>query len=227
MTVPAGVELKAEAYYEESRPELRDRIPADARIVLDVGCGRGALGAALKSDRPDARVHGLEYVAEAAEVAAGRLDDVVAADLDVVEALPAHWGPFDAVICGDVLEHLRDPARVLRLLRGALAPGGVIVASIPNVKHWSVVYPLLVQDRFTYQDAGLLDRTHVHFFTLGEIDTMFSECALTVQSVTSVVLEMPPEIVTLLTAAVALGAERVETAARLNAYQYLVVASAA
>lgn len=225
--MPAGVELKADAYYEESRPELRDRIPADARIVLDVGCGRGALGAALKSDRPDARVYGLEYVAEAAGVAAERLDDVVAADLDVLESLPAHWGPFDAVICGDVLEHLRDPARVLHLLRGALAPGGVIVASIPNVKHWSVVYPLLVQDRFTYQDAGLLDRTHVHFFTLGEIDTMFTDCALTVQSVTSVVLEMPLEIVTLLTAAVALGAERAETAARLNAYQYLVVASAA
>jgi 2-polyprenyl-3-methyl-5-hydroxy-6-metoxy-1,4-benzoquinol methylase len=228
MTVPAGVELKAEAYYEESRPELRDRIPAGARIVLDVGCGRGALGAALKSDRPEARVYGLEYVAEAAEVAAERLDDVVVADLDALEALPAHWGAsFDAVVCGDVLEHLRDPARILRLLRGALAPGGVIVASIPNVKHWSVVYPLLVQDRFTYQDAGLLDRTHVHFFTLGEIDTMFSDCALAVQSVTSVVLEMPPEIETLLTAAVALGAERAETAARLNAYQYLVVASAA
>lgn len=227
MTMPAGVELKAQAYYEGSRPELRSRVPADARIVLDVGCGRGALGAALKADRPDVRVHGLEYVAEAAAVAAERLDEVLVTDLDVLDALPAGWEPFDAVICGDVLEHLRDPARVLRLLRGALAPGGVIIASIPNIKHWSVLYPLLVQDRFTYEDAGLLDRTHVHFFTLGEIDTMFTACALQVHSVAPVVFEMPSDAATLLTAAVAMGAERAETAARLNAYQYLVVASAA
>lgn len=225
--MPAGVELKADAYYDGSRPDLRSRIPSDARIVLDVGCGRGALGAALKLDRPDARVHGLEYVPEAATVAAERLDDVFVTDLDVVEALPAHWGPFDAVVCGDVLEHLRDPARVLRLLRDALAPGGAIVASIPNIKHWSVLYPLLVQDRFAYEDAGLLDRTHVHFFTLGEIDVMFTACALQVQSVVPVVFAMPPEVATLLSAAVAMGAERAETEARLNAYQYLVVASAA
>ena len=225
--MPAGVELKPQGYYEGSRPDLRNLIPADARIVLDVGCGRGALGAALKQDRPDVRVHGLEYVAEAAAVAAERLDDVFIADLDVLEALPAHWEPFDAIICGDVLEHLRDPARVLRVLRGALAPGGVIAASIPNIKHWSVLYPLLVQDRFKYEDAGLLDRTHVHFFTLEEIDVMFTACGLKVQSLSAVVFEMPPQAAPLVTAAVAMGADRPETVARLSAYQYLVVAAAA
>ncbi len=215
-----------EVYYEWPRPELRSRVPAGAKLVLDVGCGRGALGGALKEERPGARVHGIEYVAEAAAVAATRLDDVIVADLDVLEALPDHWEPFDAAICGDVLEHLRDPAHALRLLRDALAPDGVIVASIPNIKHWTVLYPLLVKDRFTYEDAGLLDRTHVHFFTLEEIDAMFTECKLQVESLSSVSQPMPPALSPLLEAAVALGADRAETEARLGAYQYLLVAHA-
>jgi 2-polyprenyl-3-methyl-5-hydroxy-6-metoxy-1,4-benzoquinol methylase len=216
-----------DTYYDWPRPELRERVPTGARLVLDVGCGRGALGAALKEERPGARVFGIVYVAEAAEVAAARLDDVIVADLDALEALPDHWEPFDAIVCGDVLEHLRDPAHALGLLRDALAPEGVLVASIPNIKHWSVLYPLLVKDRFTYEDAGLLDRTHVHFFTLEEIDAMFAACRLVVQSLGGVSQPMPPALAPLLDAAVALGADRAETEARLGAYQYLLVARAA
>ena len=89
-------------------------------------------------------------------MAADRLDDVIAADLDALEGMPAGWDPFDAVICGDVLEHLRDPARVLGILRESLAADGVLIASIPNIKHWSVIHPLLVSDHFTYEDCGLL-----------------------------------------------------------------------
>jgi O-antigen biosynthesis protein len=214
-------------YYEWTRPELRALVPADARLVLDVGCGRGGLGAALKADHPELRVYGIEYVPEVAAVAAGRLDDVIAADLDVLESLPAHWEPFDAVICGDVLEHLRDPARVMSILREGLAQDAILIASIPNIKHWSVVHPLLVQDRFTYEDCGLLDRTHVHFFTLEEIDAMFTACGFAVQYLTNVCHPMPPALAPLLDAAVALGAERAETEARLNAYQYVLVARAA
>jgi 2-polyprenyl-3-methyl-5-hydroxy-6-metoxy-1,4-benzoquinol methylase len=215
-----------DTYYEWPRPELRERVPFDAKLVLDVGCGRGALGSALKEERPGIRVYGIEYVPDAAEIAASRLDDVIVADLDAVDALPDRWEPFDAIVCGDVLEHLRDPAHALQLLRDALAPDGVLVASIPNIKHWSVVYPLLVKDRFTYQDAGLLDRTHVHFFTLEEIDAMSTACGLEVASLGTVSQPMPPGLGPLLDAAVALGADRPETEARLGAYQYLLVSRA-
>ena len=225
--MPVIANADPEIYYEWSRPELRALVPGRAKLVLDVGCGRGALGAALKIERPELRVHGIEYVPEVAAIAAERLDDVIAADLDALETLPAHWQPFDAVICGDVLEHLRDPARVLTILRDGLASDGVLIASIPNIKHWSVLYPLLVRDRFTYEDCGLLDRTHVHFFTLEEIDAMFSACGFGVQSLTAVVQPMPPALAPLLDAAVALGAERAETEARLSAYQYVLVACAA
>ena len=68
----------------------------------------------------------------------------------------------------------------------------MLIASIPNIKHWSVIYPLLARDRFTYEDCGLLDRTHVHFFTLQEIDVMFTACGFAVHSLTAVVQPMPP-----------------------------------
>ena len=215
-----------DTYYEWTRPELQALVPAEAALVLDVGCGRGGLGAELKADRPELRVHGIEYVPEVAEIAAERLDDVIAADLDALESLPEHWGPFDAIICGDVLEHLRDPARALTILRDSLSKRGVLIASIPNIRHWSVLYPLLVQDRFTYEDAGLLDRTHVHFFTLEEIGVMFTECGLKIQTASANMQPMPPALEPMLNAAVALGADRAGTSARLGAYQYLLVASA-
>ncbi len=215
------------SYFEHTRPELRALVPAGARRVLDVGCGGGALGAALRAER-DVEVLGIEGFPDAAARAAERLDGAICADLDALEELPWEHGAFDAMIFGDVLEHLRDPARLLRVLRPYLAEGGVLVVSIPNVKHWSVLFPLLVDDRWTYEDAGLLDRTHVHFFTLAEIDAMLTACGYTpLQVGVNDHLPLPPQMAPLVDAAVALGAEREETRARLGAYQYLVVAGLA
>lgn len=216
----------ADEYFEFTRPELRALVPQTARRVLDVGCGAGALGAALKAERPGLEVVGLEGFPEAAARARERLDEVVCLDLDGLDALPDDFGVFDAMVFGDVLEHLRDPARLLRTLRGALAPDGVIVCSIPNVKHWTVLMPLLVHDRWEYQDAGLLDRTHVHFFTLEEINLMLTECGFSGRHVgVNDLAPLPPELTPLVDVAAAFGADRTETAARLGAYQYLVVAA--
>ncbi|WP_051471846.1 methyltransferase domain-containing protein [Patulibacter minatonensis] len=210
-------------YFEHVRPELRVRVPLTAARVLDVGCGAGSLGAALKAERPGLRVVGLEGFPEAAAEARTRLDEVLEVDLDAIDGLPHPEGTFDAMIFGDVLEHLRDPQRLLRVLLPHLAPGGVLVCSIPNVKHWSVVHPLLVQDRWTYEDAGLLDRTHVHFFTLEEVGTMLDELGLeAVEIGVNDLAPLPGALTPLVDAAVALGAERDETAARLGAYQYLL-----
>ncbi len=218
----------ADSYFEFTRPELRQLVPDSARRVLDVGCGAGALGNALKDERPGLEVFGLEGFPEAAERARERLDGVFCLDLDALDALPDDLGTFDAIIFGDVLEHLRDPARLLRTLRGALTDDGVIVCSIPNVKHWTVVMPLLVHDRWEYQDAGLLDRTHVHFFTLEEIDLMLRECGFEPQHVgVNDHSPLPAELMPLVDLVAAFGADRNEAAARLGAYQYLVVAGRA
>jgi SAM-dependent methyltransferase len=213
----------AAGYFEHVRPELLALVPEAARTVVDVGCGTGALGAAIKV-RQGARVIGLELVPEAAEVAGRRLDLVVRADLDALDELPLDQGSVDAFVFGDVLEHLRDPQRLLTLVRAYLAPGGVIVCSIPNVRHWSVVGPLLVEDRFTYTQAGLLDRTHVHLFTLEEIDHMLRAAGYAVTQVGCTTHAMPASYAPLAQIVGRYGGDVDQAAARLQAYQYLVVA---
>ncbi len=216
---------QAEQYFEFDRPELRALVPAGARRVLDVGCGAGALGAALRAER-GIEVVGVELDPGAAARAAERLDRVVEADLEAIVELPFEPGAFDAIVFGDVLEHLHDPHRLLRSLRPWLADDGALVCSIPNVGHWSVVLPLLVEDRWRYEDAGLLDRTHVHFFTLGEAVAMLGECGFAVEgaSVTRLPGPVPAQVAELAETLARFGANRARAEQRLTAYQYLLLA---
>jgi 2-polyprenyl-3-methyl-5-hydroxy-6-metoxy-1,4-benzoquinol methylase len=213
-----------DVYYTGDRPDLRGMIPETARRVLDVGCGAGTMGAALKAET-GAEVVGIELFAEAAEIAERRLDAVVRADLQTLRTLPFPDGHFDAMTFGDVLEHMHDPHGLLRTLRRYLADDGLIVCSIPNVKHWSVVFQLLVRDRWEYGDKGLLDRTHVHFFTLTEIGALLDEAGFEPVQLTSTRAEECPErLRSLVDFAALFGEDPKEVLARLNAYQYLVTA---
>jgi SAM-dependent methyltransferase len=126
--------------------------------------------------RQRAEVTGIEIDSRAAEEAQSRLDRVIVADVEEVEPdFPV--AQFDAIICGDILEHLREPGAVLRRARGWLASGGRVVASLPNVRHHSIVRSLL-DGNWTYEPAGLLDRDHVWFFTRSEIEELFHEAGL-------------------------------------------------
>jgi 2-polyprenyl-3-methyl-5-hydroxy-6-metoxy-1,4-benzoquinol methylase len=167
-------------YFGCARPELLSLIPGTARKVLDVGCGTGRLGETLKA-RQAAEVVGIEYDERAADSARRRLDRVVVSD---VEALAADGFPadtFDVVVCGDVLEHLREPGQFLRRVRDWLQPEGQLIASIPNVRHHSVVNALLAGN-WTYETAGLLDRTHLRFFTRRTIGDLFHLAGFAVRS---------------------------------------------
>lgn len=137
--------------------------PAGAR-VLDVGCATGYLTAELGGRgytavgvEPDP-LAASEARAQCAEVVVGDVED--AGCRAELEAL----APFGAIVCGDVLEHLRDPWDALRFLAALLTPDGVVVASVPNVGHWTARRALLC-GRFPYADHGLFDRTHLRFFT--------------------------------------------------------------
>lgn len=149
-------------YYGHPRPEVAALVPADAQTVIDVGCGAGALGQALKASRPGLQVYGVEPAAEPARRARQVLDDVL--EGRAADPLPPSWPAPDCVVFADVLEHTRDPWSVLALWRKRLAPGGSVVLSLPNVAHRSVVHGLL-RGRWQYEDAGILDRTHLRFFT--------------------------------------------------------------
>jgi 2-polyprenyl-3-methyl-5-hydroxy-6-metoxy-1,4-benzoquinol methylase len=149
------------------------RLVGSAPRVLDVGCATGAVAAALK-DR-GCRVAGVEVDKAAAEKARPHLDDLLVGSVQELDLL-AHFGEgaFDAIILADVLEHLEDPTAILRQMRPLLADDGFVVASIPNVAHGSVRLALL-QGRFEYTEVGLLDRTHLRFFTSTTVDNLFAD----------------------------------------------------
>ncbi len=170
-------------YFGYPRPEVVALVPETARRVLDIGCGAGRLGEAIKQ-RQQATVSGIELDGHAAAAARERLDHVWAGDVEQLDfEIPAV--SFDAVVCADVLEHLREPARVLKQIRDWLEPGGCIVASIPNVRHHSVVRSIL-QGNWTYESAGLLDRTHLRFFTRREIEKLFHRAGFAIDGMWSV-----------------------------------------
>ena len=150
-------------YYRRDRPDLLALVPPHARRILDVGCGEGALGAKLKAALR-AEVHGIELHAPAAAAARRVLDSVTEGDATHVR-LPFPEGAFDCLVFGDVLEHLVDPWTALRSTVKLLRRGGTVVASVPNLRHLGVTLPLLFAGRFEYEDEGILDRTHLRFFT--------------------------------------------------------------
>lgn len=182
--------LFASGYYHHQRPELVALVPQQARRVLDVGCAAGMMGAALK-ERGVAEVVGVEINPVAAREAATRLDKVIVGDIEEIE-LTYPEGYFDTIVLGDVLEHLRDPWNLLKRLRRYLAEGGKIVASIPNVAHISVIRDL-IRGEWRYADIGILDRTHLRFFTLSSIREMFANAGYRITSVAGVKGELNPE----------------------------------
>jgi SAM-dependent methyltransferase len=156
-------EGKPSAYFANPRPEMIPFVPAGIARVLELGCGGGDFGAALKIAR-NVEVVGIETAASAAALAQQRLDRVLVADIER-GALDLPEDHFDCLVCNDVLEHLADPWTALKRLRRHVRPGGWLVASIPNVRHHKVVRRLIWPGEWRYADDGVLDRTHLRFFT--------------------------------------------------------------
>jgi len=167
----------AASYHGHLRPQMRAYVPRSARTLLDVGCGAGAFAEGLKAERrgqgQDLEIWGLELDEDAARQAASRLDRVLAGDALVrVAELPDRY--FDCVVLNDVLEHLARPEQLLVALHRVLAPGGLLVASLPNVRHFFNVWDLVVRGDWEYQDEGIRDRTHLRFFTRSSMRTLFT-----------------------------------------------------
>ena len=171
------------------REDLAARVPEGAGAVLDVGCSRGATAPALRA-RGVEFIAGIEPDAEDAEAAAAVYDEVLCARLESVAA--DFRGRFDAILFGDVLEHLEDPTDALVRVLPWLAPRGVLVASVPNLGHWAIVDDL-IRGRFDYVPYSLLSGTHVRFFTRRTLVDLFEASGYRVRGIDTVVLPASPE----------------------------------
>jgi SAM-dependent methyltransferase len=148
-------------------------VPASARRLLDVGCSWGAFGNLLKVTRPRLQVFGIDTSSEASEIAKGRLDHMTLGMFP--DDLPADWSNFDCITFNDSLEHFSNPWATLEACKPLLAPAGTIIASIPNVRWLPVSLGLLWKGTWRYEDTGILDRTHLRFFTRSGIEAVFTE----------------------------------------------------
>ena len=144
-------------YYENERREVARLVPREAMRILDVGCGRGMLGRVLKEQVLGRHVTGIEAEPGIAIDAGRLLDRVITGDIQTLDS-SALTGEYDCIICADVLEHLVEPLLALRRLREHMAPSGLLVCSIPNIRHYTAVMRL-VGSGLSYDDFGLFDRT--------------------------------------------------------------------
>ncbi len=156
--------IKPASYFSNARADFVDRLPRDPSAqILEIGCGTGATGALALSEGCCGRYVGVELFEDAAEEARDVLSEVIVGN---VETLQLDWQPatFDAIILSEVLEHLVEPGEVLKSLARYVRPGGLLLASSPNISHWRVIREL-VMGRFQLADQGVFDRTHLRWFT--------------------------------------------------------------
>lgn len=173
----------AKSYFGQERPEILSLISGADKRVLDVGCGSGILGSQIKK-LFNSYVAGIEFSPLAAEEARKNLDTVIEGDIFKI-SLPQEEGSFDLIIFADVLEHLTDPAAALNRLSAYLNPNGRIIVSLPNVRHITVVLPLLFKGEWEYKDRGIMDKTHFRFFTKSSSIALLKECNFEITGITA------------------------------------------
>jgi len=211
---------KEPSYYQGLNTWLLRSVPDSARLIVEVGCAEGRLGAALKRDRPDRRVLGVEREAAPASAAATRLDEVFQIDIET-DAPPIPDGTVDCLLFGDVLEHLRNPLAAIRRMVRLLRPDGVVLCCVPNVQHYSVVTALL-RGEFQYQPLGIMDETHLRFFTYSSFAKLLFDAGLDPDIVDRVPSPPPLEVMAALGPALAqVGADPALAQVFLGSYQYI------
>jgi 2-polyprenyl-3-methyl-5-hydroxy-6-metoxy-1,4-benzoquinol methylase len=173
-------------HYDFPRTEMLAFVPSDARRVLDVGCGGGGFGRSLLAGQPSVELWGVEPDPTSAEAArrSGYRHVQDGIFEDAAGELPSEH--FDVVLFFDVLEHTKAPDVALHAAHRLLAPQGRLVASIPNVRHFSVWWPLVMRGRWDYAEYGILDRTHLRFFTRNTMGELFRSTGWKVISTTGI-----------------------------------------
>jgi len=179
---PAFAMSNPSTYYGYERTEVSALLPHHYSTALEIGCGEGAFRRNLTRS---VEYWGVEPVPAAARVAQGQLDKVLTGTFqDVQGEIPDRY--FDLVICNDVIEHLPDPDEFLRCIQRKIRPDGHLVASIPNVRYIGNLWELLVGRDWEYKDEGILDRTHLRFFTRKSIVRAFRRNGFSIEEIAGI-----------------------------------------
>ncbi len=179
--IPEGLDYinKPKDYYQNDRPEMLKYLPDEVGIILDVGCSNGDFGSSLKRIK-NAEVWGIEPMNKYATEAEGKLDNLINSSVEAaIDELPNNY--FDVIFFNDVLEHLLDPYTVLEKIKPKLKENGKVISSIPNIRYFRTFFKLLFDGEWDYQDEGILDRTHVRFFTKKSILKMYNSAGYVVE----------------------------------------------
>lgn len=174
--------MKHRGYFDGTRHDIVARLAANSSgRVLEIGCGNGGTGAAALSSGKCAEYYAIELDVTSAAAASEHLTHVMVGDIEDI-AFPWPDLRFDALILSEVLEHLRDPAAVLKSLSRFLRPGARIYASSPNVSHYRIIL-MQLGGEWRSTKSGPMDETHLRWFTPVSYQRMFEECGFTVESV--------------------------------------------
>jgi 2-polyprenyl-3-methyl-5-hydroxy-6-metoxy-1,4-benzoquinol methylase len=177
-------QIKPAEYYSGVRTDVLPLLPKHSKRILEIGCGSGSTLAYLKDNNYCSWTCGVDIFPEAIEIASHKADKVFQANIEEMNLL-IEPRSIDVILCLDVLEHLVNPEKIVAYLHTLLTPTGNIIASIPNVRHRSVVIPLLFQDRWDYLDRGVLDNTHLRFFVRNTAIQLMQSSGLQLEKISS------------------------------------------
>lgn len=179
-------DMKTGDYFAHCRMDMLQAIPPGGnKKLLEIGAGTGETLLQAKALGLAEEVVGVELVAiEKSNQTHPALDRFIIGDVEKLE-LPFDDDYFDVILCGDVLEHLVDPWTMVRRLSACLKPGGYFIASMPNVREIKTLSKIILKGKFKYDDAGILDRTHLRFFCKRDMLDLFEHSNLEILSTTS------------------------------------------
>ena len=177
-------EDKTDGYFSYCRTDLLDFVPRKkGNRILEIGAGSGETLLKAKEMGLAEEIVGIELqTIEKSNQSHPKMDRFIIGDIERMD-LDFEENYFDVILCGDVLEHLVDPWQCLQKLRSYVREGGIIIASIPNVRYWKISMGLLFGGRWDYTDSGVLDRSHLRYFVKNTILDMFDDAGFKIQNI--------------------------------------------
>jgi len=180
--------INNENYYGNIRNEIFPLLPERVTRILEIGCGTGNTLKHIKIEKRCEWTGGVELFSAAAQEARSKIDVVYEGNIELME-LPVPLDSLDVILCLDVLEHLVDPWNLIMRLHHLLKQGGVLIASIPNVRYYQISLSLLCLGQWNYTSEGCLDKTHLRFFTLATALQLIESSGLKIDKVQATGLE--------------------------------------